>query len=60
MQSDVSKPDLSDALLECPLTLWDFENIDLTAARASAQKLPPSCPLEIKATPEDNAMGEGK
>jgi len=58
MQSDVSKPDLSDALLECPLTLWDFENIDLTAARASAQKLPPSCPLEIKATPEDNAMGE--
>ncbi|GMH91224.1 hypothetical protein TL16_g11994, partial [Triparma laevis f. inornata] len=54
----VSKPDLSDALLECPLTLWDFENIDLTAARASAQKLPPSCPLEIKATPEDNAMGE--
>lgn len=29
LQSDESKPDLSEALRECPLTIWDFEDIDV-------------------------------
>ncbi|GMH89152.1 hypothetical protein TrST_g3314 [Triparma strigata] len=58
MRSDMSKPDLSESLLECPLTLWDAEGIDLDAARESAAKLPAACPLEIRATEEDNKKGE--
>ncbi|KAL7430486.1 hypothetical protein ACHAXM_002229 [Skeletonema potamos] len=53
--SDMSKPDLS-GMWECPLTRWDSENIDI----AEAQKIcaqQPHCPLEVRATPADNAKG---
>ena len=53
--SDMSKPDLS-GMWECPLTRWDSENIDVAEAQnICAQQ--PHCPLEMKATAEDNAKG---
>jgi hypothetical protein len=54
-QSDMSKPDLS-GMWECPLTRWDSDNIDVKEAqKICAQQ--PHCPLEMRATPEDNAKG---
>jgi len=50
MNSNPSSPDVSTNLLECPLTLWDTENIDLAAARESAAALPP-CPAELTVPP---------
>jgi hypothetical protein len=55
MQSDMSKPDLS-AMWESPLTRWDYENIDVKQAQAACAKMP-HCPLEVRATDADNAMG---
>ena len=52
----MQKKDLSDDLLECPLTRWDFKDIDLDDARTSAQALP-HCPAEVRASSEDNEMG---
>ena len=56
MASDLNKPDLSDDLLECPLTRWDFKGINLDEARTTAAALP-HCPAEIKATTDDNGKG---
>ena len=33
MRSDTTTPDLGDNLLECPLTRWDWEGIDLEEVR---------------------------
>lgn len=53
--SDMAKPDLS-GMWECPLTRWDSENIDVDEAqKICAQQ--PHCPLEMRASPEDNAKG---
>jgi len=51
----MSKPDLS-SMWECPLTLWDSENIDIKAAQAEAAKAP-HCPLEVRASAADAARG---
>ncbi|KAL3756815.1 hypothetical protein ACHAWU_000457 [Discostella pseudostelligera] len=55
VKSDMSKPDLS-GMWECPLTRWNSEGIDVKAAQKEAAKMP-HCPLEVRATPADNAMG---
>jgi hypothetical protein len=55
LASDMSKPDLS-GMWECPLTIWDSEGIDVVQAQKQAAKMP-HCPLEIRATDKDNAMG---
>eukprot|EP00980_Cylindrotheca_fusiformis_P007978 scaffold1697_cov120-Cylindrotheca_fusiformis.AAC.60 len=55
MKSDMTKPDLS-GMWECPLTRWDTENIDIKAAQKEAAKAP-HCPLEVRATDDDNKMG---
>jgi len=55
MASDMSKPDLS-GMWECPLTRWDSEGIDVVEAQKEAAKQP-HCPLEIRASEEDNALG---
>jgi len=55
MASDMSKPDLA-GMWECPLTRWDSEGIDIVAAQKEAAKQP-HCPLEIRASAEDNALG---
>ncbi|GMI34034.1 hypothetical protein TrCOL_g3512 [Triparma columacea] len=56
MKSDTTKPDLGDNLLECPLTRWDWEGIDLDEARKSGASLP-HCPAEIRATSTSNSLG---
>lgn len=53
--SDMSKPDLS-GMWECPLTKWDSDGIDIVQAQKEAAKMP-NCPLEIRASDEDNAKG---
>lgn len=55
LKSDESNPDLS-GMWECPLTRWDSDNISIEEAQAIAKKQP-HCPLELRATPEDNAKG---
>mmetsp|Transcript_37137 Transcript_37137/g.54620 ORF Transcript_37137/g.54620 Transcript_37137/m.54620 type:complete len:456 (-) Transcript_37137:147-1514(-) len=55
IESDESKEDLS-GMWECPLTRWDTEGIDLTAAQRQARRVP-KCPLEVRAKPGDNAKG---
>merc|ERR1719183_244193 len=47
--------DLS-GMWECPLTRWDSEGIDVEKAQAEGAKQP-HCPLEMKASDADNAMG---
>lgn len=56
MKSDLSKPDLGENLLECPLTRWDFKDIDLNEGRKSGLELP-HCPAEVRANEEDNKLG---
>ena len=55
MRSDMSKPDLA-GMWECPLTRWSSEGIDVKAAQKEAAKMP-HCPLELRASDADNAMG---
>mmetsp|Transcript_17391 Transcript_17391/g.25989 ORF Transcript_17391/g.25989 Transcript_17391/m.25989 type:complete len:391 (-) Transcript_17391:51-1223(-) len=55
MQSDMSKPDLS-GMWECPLTRWDSDGIDVVEAQKMAKSVP-HCPLEVRASPSDNASG---
>mmetsp|Transcript_5525 Transcript_5525/g.8035 ORF Transcript_5525/g.8035 Transcript_5525/m.8035 type:complete len:458 (+) Transcript_5525:268-1641(+) len=55
LKSDESKSDLS-GMWECPLTRWDSEGIDVVKAQREAAKMP-HCPLEVRATDADNAMG---
>ncbi|KAI2503755.1 taurine catabolism dioxygenase [Fragilaria crotonensis] len=55
MASDMSKPDVS-GMWECPLTRWDSEGVDVVQAQKEAAKMP-KCPLEIRASPSDNALG---
>jgi len=55
MRSDDDKPDLS-GMWECPLTRWDSDGIDVLQAQKQASKMP-HCPLEVRASPADNAMG---
>lgn len=55
MRSDTARPDLS-GMWECPLTRWDSDGIDVVQAQREAAKMP-HCPLEVRASPADNAMG---
>ncbi|KAL3774877.1 hypothetical protein HJC23_009228 [Cyclotella cryptica] len=55
MASDLSKPDLG-GMWECPLTRWNSEDIDVREAQRMAKQVP-GCPLEIRASEKDNAMG---
>ncbi|EJK76052.1 hypothetical protein THAOC_02203 [Thalassiosira oceanica] len=55
MKSDMDSDDLS-GMWECPLTRWDSEGIDVEKAQAEGAKQP-HCPLEMKASDADNAMG---
>ncbi|KAG7351139.1 taurine catabolism dioxygenase TauD/TfdA family protein [Nitzschia inconspicua] len=55
MQSDMTKPDLS-GMWECPLTRWSSDNVDIVEAQKEAAKMP-HCPLEMRASAADNAMG---
>mmetsp|Transcript_34144 Transcript_34144/g.76866 ORF Transcript_34144/g.76866 Transcript_34144/m.76866 type:complete len:458 (-) Transcript_34144:296-1669(-) len=55
MKSDMDSEDLS-GMWECPLTRWDSEGIDVEKAQAEGAKQP-HCPLEMKASDADNAMG---
>ena len=52
------KPVLSGALPECPSTYWNEEDIDVDEWQATYKaEDKPACPIEIVATPEDNAKG---
>jgi hypothetical protein len=65
MNSDISAPDAGDVMYECPLTLWNSDDIDISEAqrRAKAASVTTmsttksSCPYEIYATPSDDEMG---
>jgi len=52
------KPALGDVLPSCPTTKWDADAIDVAEwqAKYKAEDMP-SCPVEVVATPEDNAKG---
>jgi len=56
--SATSKSSLGGALPDCPSTIWDVDDLNLEEWQATykSEDLPTS-PLEIVATPEDNAMG---
>jgi len=43
--SDESKPDLGEALRECPLTIWDYEGIDVSKIDRNIPDTP--CPYEV-------------
>ncbi|KAL9180749.1 hypothetical protein ACHAXT_011202 [Thalassiosira profunda] len=55
MRSDMAKPDLS-GMWECPLTRWDSNGVDIRKAQREAAKMP-HCPLEMRASAADNALG---
>jgi len=55
MATDMDKPDLS-GMWECPLTKWDSNGMNIVEAQKEAAKQA-SCPLEIRASDEDNALG---
>jgi hypothetical protein len=55
MASDMSKPDLS-GMWECPLTRWSSDDIDVAEAQKEAAKMP-HCPLEVRASDDDNKLG---
>jgi len=64
MNSDDSAHNAGDIMYECPLTLWNSDDIDISEAQrlaASASKTTmltkSSCPYEIYATPADDEMG---
>jgi len=56
LNSDMKKPDLTEELWECPLTLWNSDNIDVMQARKEVKNVP-HCPLELRASPKDNELG---
>ena len=45
LKSDESKPDLGEELIECPLTIWDFEGIDTDAIDRNIPTT--QCPFEV-------------
>ena len=53
------KPSWGGSLPQCPSTRWDADGIDVAEwqAKYKSEDLP-ICPVEVIATPEDNAMGE--
>ena len=52
------KPALGGILPECPMTYWDANEIDVDEWQAKYRSEDkPACPIEIVATPEDNAKG---
>jgi len=54
------KPSLSDALPDCPPTVWNADEIDLEYWQSEYKKEGlPTCPIEVVATPEANAAGVG-
>jgi hypothetical protein len=57
--SSTRKQSLDDILPACPSTKWDAEGIDVAdwQAKYKSEDMP-TCPIEVVATPEDNAMGE--
>lgn len=56
MKSNMDKSDASE-MWECPLTRWESDGIDVAAAQKMAKSVP-HCPLEIRASNEDNAKGK--
>merc|ERR1719247_3647624 len=53
------KPALGGSLPECPATKWNADDIDVAEWQAKYKSEDmPTCPIEVVATPEDNAMGE--
>jgi len=58
LESDESKPDLGDALLECPRTIWDFEGIDTDKIDRNIPSTP--CPFEINPPSESMTIEEEK
>ena len=53
-----SKPALGNVLPECPETYWDADSIDIDEWQAKYKaEDKPACPVEVVATPEDNAKG---
>ncbi|KAL3816058.1 hypothetical protein ACHAXA_010363 [Cyclostephanos tholiformis] len=56
MNSDPTSPNVGETMWECPLTRWDAEGINVREAQDMARDVP-HCPLEIRASFEDNALG---
>jgi len=53
-------PTLSDAIPDCPRTVWDADELDVAYWQAKFKEEDlPACPLELVATPEANAKGIG-
>mmetsp|Transcript_6112 Transcript_6112/g.15040 ORF Transcript_6112/g.15040 Transcript_6112/m.15040 type:complete len:393 (-) Transcript_6112:382-1560(-) len=54
----VDMPSLDGALPDCPPTVWNSDGMDIAAEQAKLREADlAACPLEILATPEDNAKG---
>jgi len=53
LKSDLNKPDLTEELWECPLTLWNSNDIDINQVRKEVKNVP-HCPLELRASAKDN------
>ena len=56
--SSSSKQNLGNAVPDCPSTIWDVEGLDVEEwqQKYRSEDLP-ACPIEVVATPEDNAAG---
>lgn len=58
INSDLNSPDMTEELWECPLTLWNSDNVDVMQARKEVKnKNVPHCPLEMRASAKDNELG---
>ena len=55
--ADSGKPALGDVLPDCPTTIWETDiDVEEWQAKYRAEDMP-LCPVEVVATPEDNAKG---
>merc|ERR1719171_165369 len=51
-------PTLSDAIPDCPRTIWDADELDVAYWQQKYKEEDlPACPIEVIATPEANAAG---
>ena len=54
----VELPNLDGALPDCPRTEWNSDGMDIAAEQQKLKAMGlPACPLEIVATPQENAQG---
>jgi len=56
--SGSGKEAIGDTLPDCPSTIWDIKDLDVDEWQSKYKEEDmPTCPIEVVATPEDNAKG---